>query len=108
MERTTPIGTECEYFSFDSPSDRVNNLYSLCRLKGGCQCNCHNGSSVGIVVTEKVPAPNQKVLMRNKLNANKDEASQTLSTGDIVITKIYFKENQDKVEEKTLVPTQKK
>lgn len=46
--------------------------------------------------------------MRNKLNANKDEASQTLSTGDIVITKIYFKENQDKVEEKTLVPSYKK
>lgn len=54
-------------------------------------------------------APNQKVLIRNKLNvANREEASQTLSTGDIVITKIYFKENQDKGEEKTLVPSQKK
>ena len=45
------------------------------------------------------------------MNSNKDEASQTLSTGDIVITKIYFKENQDKekgVEEKTLVPTPNK
>lgn len=71
-----------------------------------CHCNCHGsdkGSSGG------VGGPNQKVLLRNKLNvANKEEASQTLSTGDIVITKIYFKENQDKGEEKTLVPSQKK
>ena len=30
--------------------------------------------------------------------AKKDAACQTLSTGDIVITKIFFKEDQDKQE----------
>lgn len=77
---------------------------SPCSSKG-CHCNCHSSHSAG---ADKGNSSSNKVLMRNKLNANKDEASQTLSTGDIVITKIYFKENQDKVEEKTLVPSYKK
>ena len=34
--------------------------------------------------------------------AKKDAACQTLSTGDIVITKIFFKEDQDK-QEKVLI-----
>jgi hypothetical protein len=33
----------------------------------------------------------------------KEAACQTLSTGDIVITKIYFKEDQDKLPEKVIV-----
>lgn len=70
---------------------------------GGCHCNCHSAGG-----GDKANGPNQKVLQKNKFNSNKDEGSQTLSTGDIVITKIYFKENQEKGEEKTLVPSQKK
>lgn len=38
----------------------------------------------------------------------KEAASQTLSTGDIVITKIFFKEEQDKKGDKTLSSTLKK
>jgi hypothetical protein len=34
--------------------------------------------------------------------ATKEAACQTLSTGDIVITKIYFKEDQDKQPEKVI------
>lgn len=80
---------------------------------GGCHCNCHaTGGGGGGAGTDRNNSngSNQKVLMRNKMNACKEEASQTLSTGDIVITKIYFKENQDqeKGNEKTLVPTPKK
>lgn len=81
------------------------SLYRFLCSSKSCHCNCHSSHSVG---ADKANLSNQKVLVRNKLNTNKDEASQTLSTGDIVITKIYFKENQDKVEEKTLVPSAKK
>lgn len=38
----------------------------------------------------------------------RDEACQTLSTGDIVITKIFFTEDQDKAQEKTLTSSPKK
>lgn len=88
-------------------TDRHLSLFSTGKNQGGgCHCNCHSGTGGG----DRHSGPHQKVLIRNKMNAGRDEASQTLSTGDIVITKIYFKENQDqeKVEEKTLVPTQKK
>lgn len=37
-----------------------------------------------------------------------DESCQTLSTGDIVITKIHYKEEQDKVKEKVLTSSPKK
>lgn len=37
-----------------------------------------------------------------------DEASQTLSTGDIVITKIFFKEDQDKEPEKVILSSTNK
>lgn len=37
-----------------------------------------------------------------------DAACQTLSTGDIVITKIFFKEDQDKLPEKTITASPKK
>jgi exonuclease 3'-5' domain-containing protein 1 len=35
----------------------------------------------------------------------KEAACQTLSTGDIVITKIFFKEDQDKKQEKIISST---
>lgn len=37
-----------------------------------------------------------------------DQACQTLSTGDIVITKIYFIEDQEKGKEKIMTPSPKK
>uniref|UniRef100_A0A1B0C935 Putative exonuclease n=1 Tax=Lutzomyia longipalpis TaxID=7200 RepID=A0A1B0C935_LUTLO len=45
---------------------------------------------------------------RQKLVMKQDEACQTLSTGDIVITKIFFKEDQEKAQEKILTSTPKK
>uniref|UniRef100_A0A0K8TLD3 Putative exonuclease n=1 Tax=Tabanus bromius TaxID=304241 RepID=A0A0K8TLD3_TABBR len=66
-----------------------------------CNCNCHND----IIVN------NRNIITNNK-NYNNDTtktvqtsevASQTLSTGDIVITKIFFQEDQEKAQEKILV-----
>ncbi|XP_055690856.1 uncharacterized protein LOC129794210 isoform X2 [Lutzomyia longipalpis] len=65
-----------------------------------CQCLCHDrGSNRGSVNNSG---------NRQKLVMKQDEACQTLSTGDIVITKIFFKEDQEKAQEKILTSTPKK
>ncbi|XP_059613250.1 uncharacterized protein LOC132259574 [Phlebotomus argentipes] len=60
-----------------------------------CQCSCH----------DKAPG---RGVNRQKLVMKQDEACQTLSTGDIVITKIFFKEDQEKAQEKILTSSLKK
>lgn len=53
--------------------------------------------------------PAQKFNNNNNYNESKiDAACQTLSTGDIVITKIFFKEDQVKGPEKVIVSSPKK
>lgn len=49
---------------------------------------------------------NQPQLSNNLVGI--DEGCQTLSTGDIVITKIYFKEDQEKGPEKVIISSPKK
>lgn len=51
---------------------------------------------------------NSRLTVAERLNGRIDEACQTLSTGDIVITKIFFKEDQDKAPEKVILSTPNK
>jgi hypothetical protein len=65
-----------------SPSD------SLISSKSCCNCTCHlNGS---LDHTNKLLSPDNSISKRQSTDA----FAQTLSTGDIVITKVYFQENQ--------------
>lgn len=78
-----------------------------------CNCNCQR---------DKNKANNQKNSIYNVNNNNSnmdvwsssgkrkvtDEGCQTLSTGDIVITKMYFQEDQDKMSEKVITASPKK
>jgi len=67
-----------------SPSD------SLISTKSCCNCVCHqnNGSSE--------LSPNKPMTNDNHVNKRPvcEASVQTLATGDIVITKVYFDENQ--------------
>jgi exonuclease 3'-5' domain-containing protein 1 len=65
-----------------------------------CQCNCHSKLSNGYNNGERVLSPTNNY----KSNGGKDVdvkynhanvATQTLSTGDVVVTKIFFNENLD-------------
>ncbi|CAD7077261.1 unnamed protein product [Hermetia illucens] len=66
-----------------------------------CACNCHRsgggGDSTG---NSRSATPNPKPPQEIQRN---QAASQTLSTGDIVITKIFFQEDQEKAQEKVLL-----
>lgn len=78
-----------------------------------CSCNCQR---------DKNKANNQKNSIYNVNNNNSnadvwsssgkrkvaDEGCQTLSTGDIVITKMYFQEDLDKMSEKVITASPKK
>lgn len=74
-----------------------------------CNCNCQR---------DKNKANNQKNNIYNVNNNNsntdlwlsnkKTMECQTLSTGDIVITKMYFQEEQDKLNEKVITASPKK
>ncbi|GAB0089948.1 5'-Nucleotidase, C-terminal [Sergentomyia squamirostris] len=79
-----------------------NQLYRDGETKSSgkcCQCLCHDN------VSNRGPSAGVK---RQKLVLKQDEACQTLSTGDIVITKIFFKEDQEKAQEKILTSSPKK
>lgn len=49
-----------------------------------------------------------KMQVINNVNNKADVGSQTLSTGDIVIMKVYFKEDQDKGSERVIVSSPKR
>lgn len=109
-------------FSFSVQLFCFNLLHNLHFRCSCCTCNCHGDKSISI---------NQGTnnFFRNNINNNNstvsniwsnqpqrsnnwtsgiDEGCQTLSTGDIVITKIYFKEDQEKGPEKVIVSSPKK
>jgi hypothetical protein len=54
-----------------------------------------------------VKGVNSRLTVADGMNGRIDEACQTLSTGDIVITKIFFKEDQDEAAEKVILSTRK-
>lgn len=66
-----------------------------------CACNCHANKTNGLKLQERVLSPTNEYVT-SVLNAD-DEVSpkdnhanvgtQTLSTGEIVVTKIYFNES---------------
>lgn len=78
-----------------------------------CSCNCQNEQKLkkqkNLLLTN-----NAKLITAQKLNNNNnndiklDAACQTLSTGDIVITKIFFKEDQEKGPERVIISSPKK
>jgi hypothetical protein len=65
----------------------------------------HSFTRVNIEKTrssKKSAGPPKNTLTTATPVVTKEAACQTLSTGDIVITKIYFKEDQDKQPEKVI------
>ena len=65
-------------------------------------CNCHESSNK-VANNSSLPAA-AEANKKRKI----DEACQTLSTGDIVITKIFFKEELEKSNQKVLTSSPKK
>jgi len=71
-----------EYYSFGSQQSqeltKVNNLFSpsdsFLSNPSCCSCSCHNHAQI-------------------KSHNTKDAFAQTLSTGDIAITKVYYQQN---------------
>ncbi|KAG4068952.1 hypothetical protein HA402_005100 [Bradysia odoriphaga] len=91
--------------AFSSTNDNTNNIISELTSKDkemksskSCTCNCHSSGNVGKPIVRSQPGNVSYV----------DGSVQTLSTGDIVITKIHYKEEQDKVKEKVLTSSPKK
>lgn len=64
-----------------SPSESLNSTQSCCQ----CSCQCHHQSHSSFHISSS---------SIDKVNSNQsyDAFTQTLSTGDIVITKVYFEE----------------
>lgn len=60
-----------------------------------CVCNCSEQKKFKLTETK-----NSRAMV--------DGACQTLSTGDIVITKVFFKEEQDRTNQKVLTSSPKK
>lgn len=71
-----------------------------------CSCNCHGVEQS--FVKPKFKSVNSRLTVAERINGRIDEACQTLSTGDIVITKIFFKEDQDKTPEKVILSSTNK
>lgn len=82
MEQTLPLLKNKDW-------SNLSQILNIDSVKKNCCCNCHS--------TEFDESK------MNELNESKQAeiGSQTLSTGDIVITRIYFRE-EDKFNEKTL------
>lgn len=72
-----------------------------------CSCNCH-GVDTPIAPKPKSKSVNSRLAVAERKSGRVDEGSQTLSTGDIVITKIFFKEDQDKGPEKVILSSTNK
>lgn len=71
-----------------------------------CPCNCHDADQ--IAAKPKSKSVNSRLTVAERINGRVDKACQTLSTGDIVITKIFFKEDQDKGPEKVILSSTNK
>ncbi|XP_054740196.1 uncharacterized protein LOC129245821 [Anastrepha obliqua] len=81
-----------------SATDNVQIVREKIKNAKNCNCNC-----------ERSITPTMR-LVTNEKKALKlvDAASQTLSTGDIVITKIFFQDEQGKQKEKVLTSSPKR
>lgn len=96
-------------------ADHVRLLSCRC-----CPCNCQNNKiqvnnqrNINYNATNNnASTPNSpvggKIQVINTVNNKLDVGCQTLSTGDIVIMKVHFKEDSDKGSERVIVPSPKR
>lgn len=82
MEQTLPLLKNKDW-------SNLSQILNIDSPKKNCCCNCHTSPIEEVKFNE----------INNKKNT--EVGSQTLSTGDIVITRIYFRE-EDKLNERTL------
>ncbi|XP_017472530.1 PREDICTED: uncharacterized protein LOC108363624 [Rhagoletis zephyria] len=81
-----------------SATDNVQVVREKTKNAKNCNCNCERSSTPTIRLVN-----NEKKAVKSI-----DSASQTLSTGDIVITKIFFQDEQGKPKEKVLTSSPKR
>lgn len=67
-----------------------------------CACDCHTGGKYLLLQQQQQQQPS----LTNKYVA--EVSCQTLSTGDIVITKVFFPEGDTSINEHCLTPSPKK
>uniref|UniRef100_A0A034WED4 Exonuclease 3'-5' domain-containing protein 1 n=1 Tax=Bactrocera dorsalis TaxID=27457 RepID=A0A034WED4_BACDO len=81
-----------------SATDSVQIIREKVKNAKNCSCNC-----------ERSTTPTMRISNNEKKTVKLvDAASQTLSTGDIVITKIFFQDEQGKPKEKVLTSSPKR